>query len=296
MLLSDIHIRDPFILADDGVYYLYGTRIGENGVPRPCVGLDVYTSRDLVQWSEPVECFTRPDDFWADLDFFAPEVHKYKGEYYMFVSFKSTSRRMGSQILKADSPMGKFLPFTDGPFTPEDRTCFDATLYVENGVPYSAFCQSWTQLGDGAMCSVRLSDDLSKAVSEVKTMFTAGQADWKFSVTGGPFGDEGNYITDGPFIRRNKSGKLVMTWSSFTDHCAYVVANAVSQSGTMEGPWVVGDPIFKNDGGHGMMFEGFDGKLYLVFHTPNVCPRERAVIYEIEETDDSFKTVRLAYK
>lgn len=26
MLLNDINIRDPFILADDGHYYMYGTR------------------------------------------------------------------------------------------------------------------------------------------------------------------------------------------------------------------------------------------------------------------------------
>ena len=26
MKLYDIHIRDPFILAEDGKYYLYGTR------------------------------------------------------------------------------------------------------------------------------------------------------------------------------------------------------------------------------------------------------------------------------
>lgn len=295
MKLSEIHIRDPFIFAEDGVYYLYGTRIGDNGVPTPCVGLDVYTSFDLVEWSEAVECFTRPDNFWADLNFFAPEVHKYKGAYYMFVSFKSATRRIGSQILKSDSPMGKFVPITDGPFTPEDRSCFDATLYVEDGVPYSVFCQSWTQLGDGAMCSLRLSDDLMHGVGDIETIFTGGMASWRYSVTGGPFGDTDNYITDGPYIRKNKFGNLVMIWSSFTDNCAYVVANAVSESGTMAGPWYVGDPIYKADGGHGMIFEGFDGKLYLVFHTPNVCPRERAEIYEIEETEYSYKVIRRAY-
>ena len=29
MKLCDIHLRDPFVFAENGVYYLYGTRRGE---------------------------------------------------------------------------------------------------------------------------------------------------------------------------------------------------------------------------------------------------------------------------
>ena len=115
MKLCDIHLRDPFVYAEDGVYYLYGTRRGATTKVIPWQGLDVYTSTDLVEWSEPHECFTRPDDFWSDRDFFAPEVYKYKGAYYMFASFRSETRLRCSQILKSDSPMGPFLPLTDRP-------------------------------------------------------------------------------------------------------------------------------------------------------------------------------------
>ena len=45
-----------------------------------------------------------------------------------------------------------------------------------------------------------------------------------------------------------------------------------------------------------MIFEGFDGKLYMVIHTPNVRPRERAVIFEIEETEDSYRIISVAHK
>lgn len=31
MRLSEIHLRDPFVFAEDGVYYLYGTRRGFDG-------------------------------------------------------------------------------------------------------------------------------------------------------------------------------------------------------------------------------------------------------------------------
>ena len=50
MRLDEIHIRDPFILTDGGKYYMYGTGKHTGGL-----GFDVYTSDDLVSWSEPRE-------------------------------------------------------------------------------------------------------------------------------------------------------------------------------------------------------------------------------------------------
>lgn len=103
---SEINIRDPFVLLDGDTYYLYGTRGNECWTKG--TGLDVYVGSDLENWSEPKVVFEKTDDFWADRNFWAPEVHKYNGEYYMFVSFKSAARQRGTQILKAESPLGPF--------------------------------------------------------------------------------------------------------------------------------------------------------------------------------------------
>lgn len=294
MKLSDIHIRDPYIFAEDGVYYLYGTRIGVNGVPKPCTGLDVYTSVDLEQWSDPFECFTRPDDFWANWDFFAPEVHKYNGKYYMFASFRSATRRRASHILVADSPKGPFAPLTNEPLTPEDWNCLDATFYVdENGKPWSVYCHEWTQVKDGTMEAVQLSDDLKEVITEPVTLFKAGQVDWKFSLQGGEDNSkDGNYVTDGPFLYKHSSGKLLMLWSSFSDHCFYVQAVAVSESGNILGPWHHDHRLlYTNDGGHGMIFKKFNGELCLVLHHTNVRPNERATLIPIRETEDGLEPI-----
>ena len=71
MNTTDIVIRDPFILADGGRYYLYGTR-SETAWGHGD-GFDVYESSDLEDWTGPKEIFHRPDDFWADKEFWAPE-------------------------------------------------------------------------------------------------------------------------------------------------------------------------------------------------------------------------------
>ena len=72
MNLSEINLRDPFILLDDGKYYLYGTRGYEAW--GECTGLDVYVSDDLVEWSEPIECFKRFEGFWATKNSCPPSI------------------------------------------------------------------------------------------------------------------------------------------------------------------------------------------------------------------------------
>ena len=87
MLTNDqINIRDPFVLVHDHRYYLYGTR-GES-CWGPADGFDVYVGDDLNSWKGPFVCFRNDGTFWADRNYWAPEVHAFGGAYYMFASFK----------------------------------------------------------------------------------------------------------------------------------------------------------------------------------------------------------------
>lgn len=274
MKLSEIHIRDPFILPDAGLYYLYGTR-GTTCWGR-ADGFDVYTSTDLVEWSGPFPAFTRPEDFWADRNFWAPEVHAYRGHFFMLASFKSPDRRRGTQILAADTPTGPFLPHSDGPVTPGDWECLDGTLFIENGTPYMVFCHEWLQVHDGEMCAMPLQEDLRAAAGRPVVLFRASQPAW--AVPGAE-----NYVTDGPFLYRCPSGKLLMLWSS-SRRGVYCQAVSCSSDGTLLGQWRHNPKLLiSRDGGHGMVFHTFDGRLFFTCHQPNQTPLERPQLIELEE-------------
>ena len=273
---NDINIRDPFVLVDEGKYYLYGTRgpecWGEG------TGLDVYVSTDLENFEGPVEVFTPPAGFWADKNFWAPEVHKYEGSYYMFVSFKADGVCRGTQILKSDSPMGPFVLHSDGPLTPRDWECLDGTLYVEkeeDNQPYMVFCHEWVQITDGTVCAIPLSKDLKTAIGEPKVLFHASEAPWIVDIRGG------NYVTDGPFIFRDDDQKITMLWSSFGSE-GYTLALAKSETNTISGPWVqVPELLFSKDGGHGMLFKALDGKIMGALHSPNKTLMERPYFFDV---------------
>ena len=274
MKISEINLRDPFILPHEGKYYLYGsTNWGEDKL------FLCHISDDLKEWSEPVTCFKGFDGFWGDRDFWAPEVHKYNGKFYMFATFyvEDKSRGRGVNVLVADRPEGPYVPNGE-PITPADWMCLDGTLYVEKGVPYMIFCHEWVQVKNGEMCLVQLSEDLTRAVSEPKLLFKAADPEWV------PKNDNGVYVTDGPFLYNTQDGKLIMLWSTFGKG-GYAEAVAVSEDGTINGKWKhCALPLSASNGGHGMLFKSFDGKLYFTMHAPN-NPRgaERVCLFEMEE-------------
>lgn len=289
---SDIQIRDPFVLADNGMYYLYGTT-DKNCWGDTAEGFDSYRSRDLENWEGPFAAF-RPDaDFWADKNFWAPEVFLYKGRYYMFATFKKEGVCRGTQILVSDRPDGRFVPHSEGALTPADWECLDGTLYIDKEAkPWMVFCHEWTQIGDGAMCAVRLSEDLRSTEGEAITLFHASEASWTRPAqqkVGGVMQDV--YVTDGPFLYRTKTGRLLMFWSSGGEH-GYAMGMAESSNGDIDGEWTHKDKLlFEKDGGHGMIFTGFDGRTYAVLHSPNRTPNERPCFFPVRDTGDGLELI-----
>ena len=103
-------------------------------------------------------------------------------------------------------------------------------------------------------------------------MFKANDAPWS-----------NRQVTDGCYLYRCEDGTLLMIWSNMADGKGigrgYTVGIAKSSNGRLDGTWTqIQIPLFnENDrnvyctveGGHGMIFQNFDGRLYLAIHTPN---------------------------
>jgi arabinan endo-1,5-alpha-L-arabinosidase len=82
-----------------------------------------------------------------------------------------------------------------------------------------------------------------------------------------------------------------MIWTS-GGYIGYTLGIAISPSGKLAGPWQQQDePLYKDDGGHGMLFTTFDGKLIMVLHSPN-NRAARPRIFEMEDTGETLKVVK----
>ena len=281
MKRTDINIRDPFVLVHEGAYYLYGTRGATCWGPAD--GFDVYVSRDLEDWDGPFVCFHNDGSFWADRNYWAPEVYYYQGAFYMFASFKNPDVHRGTAVLRAESPLGPFVPHSDGCVTPKDWECLDGTLYIsKDGKPYMVFCHEWVQAGDGEVNAIPLTDDLRAPAGEPRLLFHASDAEWcqgKHHSSG-----VSGCVTDGPFLWRTADGTLLCLWASFSEG-GYTEGVAVSDNGEIDGKFTQVEPLFMDDGGHGMVFRALDGQLYLTLHSPNAHLEERPFFHPITERD-----------
>ena len=281
---NSFRVRDPFILCENGKYYL----VHSNGL-----GVAVRASEDLEYFTDPIPVFTPPENFWADRNYWAPEIHRYKGKWYLFLSLKSEDRCRATQIFVADRFCPEegmnFVPVSEAPPTPAQWECLDGTLYEENGVPYIVFCHEWLQVGDGEICALPLTKDLSQPAGEPKLLFRASEAQWALpAFHSDRNGRDDNLVTDGPFFYRMESGALAMLWSSGGHPVPgqprrYVQAAAISESGSLFGPWSQNHPLlFTEDGGHGMIFTDLSGQKRLCLHAPN-SGSEHLTLFTLKE-------------
>lgn len=288
---KEIQIRDPFVFPDQksGKYYLFGST--DPNIWGPGTGFDLYIGEDLENWAGPFPAFRPGKDFYAEENFWAPEVHEYQGRYYMFATFlRKDNKRRGTAVLVADDPAGPYKPHSNEPVTPEDWFSLDGTFYRdEAGLPWLVFCHEWVQIEDGEICAVRLSEDLKVSIGGPQTLFSASEAPWPTAFKHRAGKSPNNYVTDGPFLYRAVNNKLLMLWSSFI-HNVYAQGISCSATGEITGPWLhEEEPLYRNDGGHGMIFKTFTNKLMLTLHSPNITPMERPAFIGLEEKNGRLR-------
>ncbi len=276
MKREEIRIRDPFILTDEenGCYYMYGT----TALPDPTdivAGntFSVYKSYDLENFEGPIVIFDgKEQNFYGVCDYWAAEVYKYQGKYYLFGSVKSKDNMRSTHIFVSDKPDGKFYPLSDTARTPKEMNSIDGTLWVEDGRPYMIFCHGGEQAPQGDICAIELTKDLTDRVGEPFVLFSAPDNPHVEVIPARP----DLYCVDGPFLFK-ENGKLKMIWSSFLDK-KYHVFEATASS--IRAPWTHQRGDFTLDGGHAMIFKRLDGVRMISMHSPNVPGKERFVAFE----------------
>jgi beta-xylosidase len=308
--LTDIPLHDPWIVPDPAThtYYLY-TGASPAMTGQHAGGTFLYKSTDLRSWDGPFTVFLIPNDSWADplLRAWAPEVHPYKGRFYLFTTLHNPQRTLpslmptrpqfmrGTVIAVSDSLDGPFsMVRKDAPIAPANFMTLDGTLYLDRkGDPWMVYAHEWLQKTDGTIEALPLARDLSAATGDPLVMFKASDAPWLDSQAV-PSADAAYYVTDGPELYRTRTGRLLMLWATYEKSAAgndsYVQALARSRSGELAGPWEQLPPLVRNDSGHGMLFHTFEGRLMLVVHQPYLNARGK--IYEIDDRGDDLKVRR----
>lgn len=266
-LETNVFFGDPYVLLDDGTYYIYGT--GQNSD----TGIEVYESNNLQDWEGPVgtkEGFAlHEDDVYGERWFWAPEVYRIGDKYYMFFSVQEHMA-----IAVSDSPVGPFVQ--ENPSVLREEKSIDHHLLVDDdGTKYLYFANFKKGL---EIWGAEINDDLSSIKEETLTKIISKSQDWEKSQKE-PVGT----VNEGPYIIK-KDGGYYLTYSA--NHYAspdYGIGLAYSDQPLGEWTKSEQNPVIQNPDdlvgtGHSSFFRDKEGELHIVYHahfdTDEVHPRK----------------------
>ena len=271
MIVTNItRIGDPQILLHEGTYYCYATSSKIDGNTPRC--FCVWTSDDLVNWSEPTVCFDT-SNHWGSDSFWAPEVIYHNGKFVMHYSarIKEDNDTLYLGVAVSDSPMGPFEDVWGKPMFNLGYATIDGSVLVSeegNFFYYSRDCSQ--NIIDGVKVSqlycVQLDDTLTKVIGEHKLM-TTPENDWELKSL-----PSGHLWNEGPCVIK-VGDKYVMNYSAnFFASNDYSIC--IAEADHPMGPWVKhpeANPVLcSREGlfgaGHNAFFTAKDGRLMTSFH------------------------------
>lgn len=281
---SAMLLGDPYILNNNGAYYLYGTSAND--------GIEVYKSTDLKVWNGPCGATDglalHKNDVWGEKKFWAPEVYKINGTYYMFFSVD-----LHVAVATSNSPTGPFIQENKKAFI-TNRNAIDNHLFIDGDKKYIYYV-SFEPKGLEVWCA-ELEDDLMSIKDGTILKCISQSQPWECVEAGS--------VNEGPFILKNGNYYyLIYSGNGYTSQ-DYGLGFTVSNS--PKGPWIKhpGNPFFQKPGelvgvGHCSFFTDKNQNLKMVYHShfdkENIHPRRVHInnVSFVEDKNYDYKVLEI---
>ena len=277
-------LADPYVLEDDGWYYIYGTHAAD--------GIVVYRSRDMQEWSDRCgnaknQLALHRDDVWGEKWFWAPEVYKVGDRYLMTYSAEEHIC-----YAESDSPCGPFVQKQKRPYLPEEKGIDSSFFIDDDGTPYIF----WVRFTYGNVIWVA---EMSRDLHEVK-LETARRL---IDVEEGTWERRMGRVAEGPAVIKHR-GKYYLTFScNDYRNQDYAVGFAVADNPMGSYVRYDGNPILhRHQGyvgtGHHTLMPTRNG-LYMVYHAhyngETIHPRQTLIspVKFVRERKSAERTYRL---
>jgi xylan 1,4-beta-xylosidase len=245
-------------------------------------------STDLVNWEVVGSVFShRPT--WAVGNFWAPEITRYNGRYYVYYVGRRKGGPLSVAVAVSDKPEGPYIDH--GPLVSQPMGSIDPVIskdekgdlyliWKEDGNSQRKPCVLWAQ---------RLDDSGTKLLGEPKELFR-NDASWEGAVIEGPF-----------IVRRAEYFYLFYSGNGCCGmNCNYALGMARAKS--LLGPWEKNpaNPILAGNGdwkcpGHGSIVMDESGRYWLLYHAYDaksfVFTGREALLDEVKFTPDGWAQI-----
>ncbi|WP_437760819.1 glycoside hydrolase family 43 protein [Sorangium sp. So ce1389] len=255
-IVQTIYTADPAPMVHDGTLYLYTTHDEDSA--STFFGMNewrVYSSTDMVNWTDRGSPLRYKDFSWAKTDAWAGQVAHRNGKFYFYVPTSSrTLNRMTIGVAVSDSPVGPFEDALGKPLITANCGDIDPTVFIDDDG------QAYLYWGNPNLCYVKLNEDMISYQGEVvRVPMTAESFGQRTGSTERP-----TLYEEGPWLyKRNGMYYLAYPAGGIPEYIAY------STSSSPTGPWTYRGVIMPTEGGSFTNHPGiidYKDKSYFFYH------------------------------
>ena len=261
-VVQTCYTTDPAPMVHDDTFYIY-TGHDENGADFFWMQeWRVYSSKDMVNWTDHGSPLAIEDFKWADDRAWAPQCVERDGKFYFYVPLHSSlTGAMAIGVAVGDTPVGPFKDAIGAPLVDGSWDYIDPTVFVDDDG------QAYLSWGNPEIYYVKLNRDMISFEGEVRKVEQTVEG---FGAPAVKLRDKNvkykDMYTEGPwFYKRGGKYYLLYAAGGVPEHISY------SMSDSPEGPWkYMGEIMPLHDTGSFTNHCGvadFRGHSYFLYHT-----------------------------
>ncbi len=255
-IIQTNYTADPAPMVYNDKVYLYTTQDEDNSSWFVMNNWRLYTTTDMVNWTDYGVVLSYSDFEWAKGDAWAPQCIERDGKFYMYVPVISKeNNRPAVGVAVADSPYGPFYDPLNKPLVQSGNGDIDPSVFIDDDG------EAYLYWGNPNVYYVKLNEDMISFSGEIVEV---PMTEKSFGKREGNIKERPTLYEEAPWLyKRNDLYYLLWGGGPIPEHLGY------STSNSPEGPWEYGGVIMPTEGRSFTNHPGiidYKGKTYLFYH------------------------------
>ena len=254
-IIQTNYTADPAPMVYNDRLYVYTTHDEDESTWFNMNNWRVYSTNDMVNWTDHGVIMSYSDFEWAKGDAWAAQCIEKNGKFYLYVpAIAKENNKPAIGVAVGDSPIGPFYDVLGKPLVQTDWGDIDPTVFIDDDG------QAHLYWGNPDLKYIKLNEDMISYSGEVvnvpmvETSFCKREGDPKRPTE----------YEEGPWLyKRNNLYYLFWPGGPLPEFIGY------STSKSPQGPWEYGGVVMAREGGAFTNHPGvidFRGKTYFFYH------------------------------
>ena len=279
-IVQTMYTADPAPMVYNDKIYLYTSHDEDNATWFVMDDWKLYTTEDLVNWTDHGAVASYKTFHWAKGDAWAIQVVERDGKFYLYAPITSAiNNRPAIGVAVSDSPYGPFYDPLGHPLVQTKEGDIDPTVFIDDDG------QAHLYWGNPFLYHAKLNEDMISLSGKITEIPMTSEA---FGVREGNVEKRPTLYEEAPWLYK-REGLYYLLWGGgpIPEHLGY------STSESPIGPWTYGGTLMPTEGRSFTNHPGivdFKGKTYLFYHNgalPGGSGFTRSVaVEEVEFTEE----------